>query len=541
VAAKGDVSNQAAEECFRRLELALSCSNYRLMTDRRNTNIVLHRLDLPRGVGPDGVAWLKTQMGKEETGAEPPPAVDPRRESAILRVLQLFNRYGCEVVEGMTAKAFEDGNLILLSAMAGYCKVMDWALEVRPTLKAALNNYVHVQPNGAGALMYKLSPLTVSLFLGQKDAALHLIRKHKVAVFIPVAGTIDKLQPLSHLAHMIKQQRNEDGALEVLRAIFYESCNSEAERALVREHAFRLDFYGPFMSGFAVGSPVGYIPVWALVESNAHRCLEYVLRPASEGGAGLSRTAVQEAVSYVYYWRQYDHNKPERNIFKCRNLFGTAIQKALCEYKEPRWQCALALLRYGGASVTFKAEGRGDPAPSVAEFIRDNGCPNRLFKIAFDAAYKKEKEEERLAKEKAAGKYAIADKEKGEVGGGSAASKAPKVDDATNAFEDPAQKPLTEKQAKEKARKKAAKKKAKAKKKAAAKEASAGACGAGGAMDVSDSDSSGEDEEEAGMDEEERMLARAPTFELEKERAARKARAEAEAQKNGAEAATLDK
>jgi hypothetical protein len=94
----------------------------------------------------------------------------------------------------------------------------------------------------------------------------------------------------------------------------------------------------------------------------------------------------------------------------------------------------------------------------------------------------------------------------------------------SNAFEEPRIRPvLSADEEKKRAKRRAQKKKAKAKKRAAA--------GAGVKEgDVSDSDSSGTDEEEKGMDEEERMLARAPTFDLEKERAARKAVREKEAE-----------
>jgi hypothetical protein len=99
----------------------------------------------------------------------------------------------------------------------------------------------------------------------------------------------------------------------------------------------------------------------------------------------------------------------------------------------------------------------------------------------------------------------------------------------SNAFEDVTNKVLTEAQEKKKAKKRSQKKKAKAKKRAAAASNDAAHAGAGMEEESSsDSDSSGPDEEEEGMDEEERMLARAPTFDLEKERATRKVRAEAE-------------
>jgi hypothetical protein len=102
----------------------------------------------------------------------------------------------------------------------------------------------------------------------------------------------------------------------------------------------------------------------------------------------------------------------------------------------------------------------------------------------------------------------------------------------SNAFEVPVPKVLTEAEEKKKAKKREQKRKAKAKKRAAAAatkgEGNAGAGKEEGEASSSDTDSSGPDAEEEGMDEEEKMLARAPSFDLAKEKAARAARAEAE-------------
>jgi Ankyrin repeats (3 copies) len=90
----------------------------------------------------------------------------------------------------------------------------------------------------------------------------------------------------------------------------------------------------------------------------------------------------------------------------------------------------------------------------------------------------------------------------------------------TNAPQVPAAKVLTEREEKKKAKKRAAKKKAKAKKRAAAKEASASA---GKEEDTDSSNDSGDDTGEEGMDEEEKMLARAPAIDVEKDRLKRAA------------------
>jgi hypothetical protein len=183
--------------------------------------------------------------------------------------------------------------------------------------------------------------------------------------------------------------------------------------------------------------------------------------------------------------------------------------------------CLKLLLRYcPSLPVTSRHTGplpHGIPSsntteilPSVAELVRIKGCTDRALLARIDSAARKETQ--------AAAAGAVASEVKVF---------------ATNAFEDPSTKVLTEAEEKRKAKERAAKKKNKAKKKAAAatKEAHAGAGKEAGHADT-DSESGGDDEEEEGMDEEEKMMHRAPVFDLEKEKAARKARAEAEAKKS---------
>jgi hypothetical protein len=171
-----------------------------------------------------------------------------------------------------------------------------------------------------------------------------------------------------------------------------------------------------------------------------------------------------------------------------------------------RWELLTVLLNNDAAPVTLTTPRLPSVEFMVKEIFAEGGraAPPRSLMAQVEAAAKREREERR---EKAA--------KKKPSGSGTARTS------ASNAFEDPSVKVLSEKEAKKKGKKREQKKKAKAKKRAAI----AAAAGAGGvAGEVSDdSDSSGTDEEEAGMDEEERMLARAPTFDLEKERAARRA------------------
>jgi hypothetical protein len=180
-----------------------------------------------------------------------------------------------------------------------------------------------------------------------------------------------------------------------------------------------------------------------------------------------------------------------------------------------RWKFLVPFLKHTktpvtkeGIAVLVKASGFGPryvPAPSIAESVEKH-CKDRAIRALVQAKAKKERKE--LAS-----------------GGGSSSTGIAASGLPSNAFEDPRTKVLTEREEKAKAKKREQKKKAKAKKKAAA--AAAGA-GAGVDEPAEDSDSSGTDQEEKGLDEKERMLARAPAFDLEKERAARKAAKEKE-------------
>jgi hypothetical protein len=162
------------------------------------------------------------------------------------------------------------------------------------------------------------------------------------------------------------------------------------------------------------------------------------------------------------------------------------------------WDAFAMLLRYGARITDNGVANRvqGDPS-----------CPRKV-KLLVDIAIKKEKKaREATAAAKATGAV-------------------------TNAAEDPSVKVLTEREEKKKAKKRAAKKKAKAKNRAALQVTSAGA-GAEAKEDEADysSSDSGDETGEEGMDEEEKLLARAPTFDLEKEK--KKRAEEAEKAKKG--------
>jgi hypothetical protein len=182
-----------------------------------------------------------------------------------------------------------------------------------------------------------------------------------------------------------------------------------------------------------------------------------------------------------------------------------------------QWECCSLLLRHGKLKVlaTGSDSDKVRSLPSAYSLIKKH-CPDRRLVALVEAAAERERGAELLPAST------------------SVAATPPAATASSNAFEDPSVKVLTEKEEKQKAKKRAAKKKAKAKKREKAREEAAGSAtaGAGKEEPVSSDDdsSSGTDEEEAEMTEEERMLARAPTFDLEKEKAARKARAAAEAE-----------
>jgi hypothetical protein len=190
-----------------------------------------------------------------------------------------------------------------------------------------------------------------------------------------------------------------------------------------------------------------------------------------------------------------------------------------------KWEhCRLLLTHARPKVLTSAAVPEGMTAstlPCAHEMIMA-GCSekeNRLLRALVEGAAMAERKAA-AAKERAS-KAAAAAKEM--------ASKASAVGASTNAFEGPAAKVSTATEETKKAKKREAKKRARAKKREKAKSGEDFPVAAGaGEAPLDDSDSSGSDDEE-GMDGEERMLARAPTFDLQKEKAARRARAEAEA------------
>jgi hypothetical protein len=237
-----------------------------------------------------------------------------------------------------------------------------------------------------------------------------------------------------------------------------------------------------------------YGPLFVAISADKYRCLEWLLNES-----GVDKASLSEAVDHF------------ASLRAAENSFArySAAQFA-CEAQD--WKALDLLVRLGGASVTITSP--DSPMPPVYLNPNLQRCPDRRLKALIESRAQKELELQKIKADKAASE-----------------SKAKAVGTVTNAFEDPTKKVLTAAEEKKKAKKKEAKKKAKAKKRAAAapNEVHAGAGKEAEDTESDSDDSSGSDAEEEGMDEEERMLARAPMFDLEKERAARKARAEAEA------------
>jgi hypothetical protein len=328
--------------------------------------------------------------------------------------------------------------------------------------------------------LYRLTPLGASFLYGQPKISETLLKKWNAPVSYPTAPSPFH-QPVTAL------------------------CNSDIPDAeivkllrLMLEKDRNLFSYPCFFRGEKPN------PLTLLVEKDKTQSLEAAL-------SGSSYPGVKELCSARCPNTIMSDRGP-----KVGNLTPAAVACISSKY------AALSLiLRHSDISVVepndidLRSTGFRQAKPTIAEIIQQQadfaaisrgfpGPPRSLVTIVANRA----KNELSAARASAAG---------------AAATTSPAV--ASNAFEDPSVKVLSEKEAKKKAKKREQKKKAKAKKKAAASAAVGPGDAAGGPSDGSDS--SGSDEEEEGLDEEEKMLARAPTFDLEKERAARRAAAAA--------------
>jgi hypothetical protein len=384
-------------------------------------------------------------------------------EAGILGVLRRFHEAGADLKILGSATNVRDWTLLHCAAQRGFKDTIDFAITV---VGVPVESIAH--GTRSPQLGRKITPLGAALDGHQADAALHLVTKYDAkACILGLAANDQAIGRLSPLTEMPEAK---------LVALVKE---------MLRRQPDLLDakFYPPTRAGAD-----GYAGLFGgFMMRGMHGVVESLLNP--------SNLHVREAVD---------------RLLTTTKVVGSPVQMASVQQD---WKMVSILVR-AGAKVTTHSKG---PLPYGLELKPEMGflpsCLDMVRRFCTDRAVRM-LVEAKAKKENAEGK-------KGDAASAGTAGAAP----PSETFEDPTFKAvLTEKEEKKKAKKRAAKKKAKAKKRAAAKESNAGA---GEEPDDSDSDSSGTDEEEKGMDEEERMLARAPTFDLEKEKAARKARAEA--------------
>jgi hypothetical protein len=366
--------------------------------------------------------------------------------------------------------------LVHLAAMVGYNKLLDLAIQLQGPGSV---DSCYVRKEGESEEVSRLTPLTTALYNTKLDTALHLLRHHKAKAAYR-GGVFEVLEQPLILAIGLA---DDAVALPVVKELIQQDsslCDLECYR----------------------GETVETTPVLFCCQLNLPHCLEALLSADLPG--------VQEMCTL--------HGSFPDEAVQERVKFVTPAQVVAAQ---ARWDMLALLLRYC-PDISVIAPGRKvghdgtllQYLPSVEEWVKGRGAPRHIL-VQVEAMAQKQRAEEKKQKVIAAN------------------SAIP-----SNAFEVPGSRVLTETEEKKKAKKKEAKKKAKERKRAAAAAAKEGHAGAGKEAECRDSssdDSSGTDEEEAGMTEEERMFARAPTFDLEKERAARKARAEEEARTKGEE------
>jgi hypothetical protein len=366
--------------------------------------------------------------------------------------------------------------LVHSAAAAGLLGVMDIAIGV------AGPSSVDGWSEEVSAVMRttRVTPLLFALEQKQTAVALHLLRHHKARAASREAASKTAEQPVMVLlAH-----------------------TDDKEGLVILKELIKAD---PLLLDLPCYSPIDATsPIACCLARELPRCLEFLLTSGLKGLQTMCRRAHRS------------------------KTVGDPTQKAdinLAQHVASMraWENLSILLRHCPdisvlAPATFwRPDGTWfhDSENAVIKLVKNLGAPRAVL-LQVEAIARRQTAEEQKAKVIAAN------------------SAVP-----SNAFEEPGPKVVTEAEEKRKAKKRAAKKKAKQKKRAAAAAAKEGNAGAGkeaeAAVESDSSDSSGSDEEEAGMTEEERMLARAPTFDLEKERAARKARAELEAAEKGKE------
>jgi hypothetical protein len=401
-------------------------------------------------------------------------------DAQVIRMLQLLQSYHVDLARADTNILFDGAHLIHYAALRESERLLDWVLENIPG--ADINAVCMLQATGMERAL-KVTPLGIVLREKNVKMAEYLLRKGAKAV---IEGLSYEWQPCRYLfGYTYMDDRSAAPLLKQMLALQPDLCDP-------RYHTPEPD--GTVQNPFSM----------AVLQSNSKgtQCLELLL---DAGDAEARRRAVQQICIL---------DGGEDGEMRASVAEWAAVEK--------NYAALALLLKHTDLPVTdekrkvYFGEAMG-PAhedgllPSVEEVVLGRHVRDRAVIALVKMRAKTERSE--LA---AAGKKGTSST--------SAAEKPP-----SNAPEDAAVKVLSEKEEKAKAKKRAQKKKAKERKRAAAAAASAAAtAGAGAEAPPEDSDSSGSDSEEEGMDEEERMLARAPTFDLEKERAARKAAKEKE-------------
>jgi hypothetical protein len=365
--------------------------------------------------------------------------------------------------------------LVHLAAEAGYNKLVDLAIELQGP--ESVESWVGKQGPDSGKIIY--TPLTMALRAKKFETALHLLRRHKAKAAYKGDLPHGVVQPLVSALTL----RDDGAAVPVVKQLISQDpslCDSSSYKNA------------------------------ATIATTIHKCASYNLPRCLEALLSANLPGVEQLSMLEQRLDALVGGDRWATMTPAQLAAGTG-----------HWETLQILLqRFPEISVTSHgSETRSDGTfirhvPTVEESVKAKGAPRSIL-LQVEAMARRQKAEIQKAAVVATN------------------SAVP-----SNAFEDPTKKVLTESEEKKKAKKREQKKEAKARKRAAAAASTEGNAGAGKEVDIavdSDSDSSGSDDEEAGMNEEERMLARAPTFDLEKEIAARKARAEAEARARAGE------
>jgi hypothetical protein len=418
-----------------------------------------------------------------------PDKMDRLDEKRVLELLQRLHAAGSGTLTApIFYEDYEDWTPLHAFAYQGWTTVVDFLVET-----VGISCDVIATQKGGTDHGRRFTPLTMSIPRGHSETVLLLVLKYKARSVLE--GLSGAEQPIIMLMnyeepHAERIKQGED--LRILKAMI------KNDRDIIMDQRY----YGPTPDMHKLGNPISWLFMLRVKRNDLLSCLLE---------AGLEGT--KEAVNAIACVRSTSSDPSK--------TFGIGPPSAIAA-NVGDWEALKLLIRHG-ATVTYQGQVSlplpyGLPAP-LGSFILPSAlritrafCTDRRLLALVEAAARREITE-------AIGSNTAA--------GDASAASTPE----SNVAEDSTFKAVTsEKEEKKKAKKRAAKKKAKEKKRAdaATKEAHVGA-GKEAEGNDSDSDSSGEDEEEAALDEEEKMLARAPTFDLEKERAVRKARAEAEA------------